>query len=101
MSTDGEAASTPDADLSTSGGSLSTESGAADTAGYVLSDSLSRAVARYYTSGNWIPELVTAMPRAWRTDAFGKSLTDYWNKPAWSDEDRENLVTGWIDSWAK
>ncbi len=101
MSTDDEAASTPDADLSTSGGSLSTESGAADTAGYVLSDSLSRAVARYYTSGNWIPELVTAMPRAWRADAFGKSLTDYWNKPAWSDEDRENLVTGWIDSWAK
>lgn len=101
LSTDDEAASTPDADLSTSGGSLSTESGAADTAGYVLSDSLSRAVARYYASGNWIPELVTAMPRAWRADAFGKSLTDYWNKPAWSDEDRENLVTGWINSWAK
>ena len=74
---------------------------AAEDGGYVISDSLVRAVARYYTSGNWIPELVSSLPSGWRSDTFGKSLTDYWNKPAWSEEDRESLVSGWMTGWTE
>ena len=96
LSADGEAASTPSSTASTDSASNSEAAG-----GYALSDSLSRALARYYTSGDWIPDLVSAMPSDWRTDTFAKSLTDYWNKPAWSDEDRENLVSGWINGWMK
>ena len=74
---------------------------AVEDGGYVISDSLARAVARYYTSGNWIPELVSSLPSGWRSDTFGKSLTDYWNKPAWSEEDRESLVSGWMTGWTE
>lgn len=89
-----------------SSGSLSTENETASAenganGGYVISDSLARAVARYYTSGNWIPELVSSLPSGWRSDTFGKSLTDYWNKPAWSEEDRESLVSGWMTGWTE
>ena len=80
-------------------GAASAENGA--NGGYVISDSLARAVARYYTSGNWIPELVSSLPSGWRSDTFGKSLTDYWNKPAWSEEDRESLVSGWMTGWTE
>lgn len=86
---------------SSSAGEGSASSGSEAAGGYALSDSLSRAVARYYTSGNWIPELVSAMPGSWRTDTFGKSLTDYWNKPDWTDEDRESLVSGWLNGWTE
>lgn len=99
VSTGGSGTST---DVSTPSGTASTgpvSSGAA--AGYALSDSLSRALARCYTSGDWIPDLVSAMPSAWRTDTFAKSLTDLWNKPDWSDEDRASLVSGWINGWMK
>ena len=107
--TDGEnsgaaSSGTLDSILSSSPGS---ENSGADSAengangGYVISDSLARAVARYYTSGNWIPELVSSLPSGWRSDTFGKSLTDYWNKPAWSEEDRESLVSGWMTGWTE
>lgn len=107
--TDGEnsgaaSSGTLDSILSSSPGS---ENSGADSAengangGYVISNSLARAVARYYTSGNWIPELVSSLPSGWRSDTFGKSLTDYWNKPAWSEEDRESLVSGWMTGWTE
>lgn len=100
LSTGSGSASTGGDGMSTNGGSVSTPSGEA-AGGYALSDSLSRALARYYSSGDWIPDMVSAMPNGWRSDTFGKSLTDYWNKAAWSDEDRESLVSGWINGWLK
>lgn len=72
---------------------------AADEGNFKLSTSLMRSVARYYAEGNWLPELASAVPDGWRDEVFGKSLADYWNKTVWSDEDRENLVTGWIEGW--
>lgn len=66
---------------------------------FELSSSLMRSVAKYYAEGNWIPELATSVPGSWNNDIFGKSLSDYWGKTTWSDDDRENLVTGWIDGW--
>ena len=98
VSTDDNSVSTGGNSVSTGDGSSSTESGAA-AGGYAVSGSLMSALARYYADGDWFPAMAYAVPGGWSSDVFGKSLTDYWNKPTWSDEDRESLVSGWITGW--
>ena len=64
-----------------------------------LNSSLMEAVAEYYSSGNWIPDLSFALPADFAEKILGESLSDFWGMEIWTDSDRKNFVDTIIGGW--
>ena len=64
-----------------------------------ISNSLDAAVAEYYASGNWIPDMASALPGDYIEKILGGSLKDFWGMETWADADRKNFVDTIIGGW--
>ncbi len=64
-----------------------------------ISNSLMSALADYYATGNWIPDMSLALPKDFSEKILGKNLWDYWSKESWAESDRKNFITSFIEGW--
>ena len=64
-----------------------------------ISGTLMEAVAEYYQSGNWIPDLSFALPADFSKNILGESLSGYWGKESWSESDHKDFIDIIIGGW--
>ncbi len=63
-----------------------------------LSEGLMSSVMEYYNSGNWIADMAAYLPVDFSDNVLG-SLSDYWGKETWSNDDRKNFAQSIINGW--
>ena len=64
-----------------------------------IKNSLYSAVAEYYATGNWIPDMSSALPADFAEKVLGEGTADYWGMETWTEQNRTDfsdmLLSGW------